>query len=164
MLCRYCGDLIPIRPATCSRPLAGRGLVPNINACYPSAEWCGNGERIRFVDSACGSFVERSRCYLPVPQDIGIVPSLTCRTKRSILGQVLQYRLKGHAALLWAGGMGEVYRARDTRLERTVAVKVSKKEFTERFTREAQAIATHNHPNVCTLHDVGPNYLGNGVR
>jgi len=58
-----------------------------------------------------------------------------------------------------AGGMGEVYKARDTRLERTVAVKVSKEAFTERFRNEALAIAALNHPNIATLHDVGPDYL-----
>jgi serine/threonine protein kinase len=61
--------------------------------------------------------------------------------------------------LLGAGGMGEVYRARDTRLARTVAIKVSQEQFSERFAREAQAIATLNHPHICTLHDVGPDYL-----
>src|SRR6266404_2924629 len=55
--------------------------------------------------------------------------------------------------------MGEVYKARDTRLNRTVAVKVSAEEFSERFEREAHAIAALNHPHICTLHDVGPNYL-----
>src|SRR5262245_54133718 len=58
-----------------------------------------------------------------------------------------------------AGGMGEVYRAADTRLHREVAIKVSAERFNERFEREARAIASLNHPNVCTLHDVGPNYL-----
>src|SRR5205809_2949281 len=62
-------------------------------------------------------------------------------------------------ALLGAGGMGEVYRARDTRLGRTVAIKVSRERFSDRFQREAQAIAGLNHPNVCTLYDVGPDYL-----
>ena len=57
------------------------------------------------------------------------------------------------------GGMGEVYRVRDTRLGRDVAVKVSAEKFSERFEREARTIASLNHPNVCTLHDVGPNYL-----
>jgi serine/threonine protein kinase/Tol biopolymer transport system component len=58
-----------------------------------------------------------------------------------------------------AGGMGEVYQALDTRLDRKVAIKVSAKQFSERFEREARAIAALNHPHVCTLHDVGPNYL-----
>src|SRR5262245_59227564 len=57
------------------------------------------------------------------------------------------------------GGMGEVFRARDSRLGRDVAVKLSKENFTERFEREARAIASLNHANGCTLHDVGSNYL-----
>ncbi len=55
--------------------------------------------------------------------------------------------------------MGEVYKARDTRLDRTVAIKVSKKAFSQRFEREARAVAALNHPNVCQLYDVGPDYL-----
>src|SRR5277367_1964392 len=57
------------------------------------------------------------------------------------------------------GGMGEVYRARDPRLNRTVAIKVSKESFSERFDREARAIAALNHPHIRHLYDVGPNYL-----
>jgi hypothetical protein len=55
--------------------------------------------------------------------------------------------------------MGEVYRARDTRLGREVAVKVAVEEFSNRFRREARAISALNHPHICTLYDVGPNYL-----
>ena len=55
--------------------------------------------------------------------------------------------------------MGEVWKARDTRLDRIVAIKVSKEKFSERFEREARAVAALNHPHICTLHDVGPNYL-----
>src|SRR5262245_32336775 len=62
-------------------------------------------------------------------------------------------------SLIAAGGMGEVYRARDTRLDRIVALKVSRSEFGERFEREARAVAALNHPQVCALYDVGPNYL-----
>ncbi len=58
-----------------------------------------------------------------------------------------------------AGGMGEVYRARDSRLGREVAIKVCHGDFSARFEREAQAIAQLNHPHICTLHDVGSNYL-----
>src|SRR6202171_1845584 len=61
--------------------------------------------------------------------------------------------------LIGAGGMGEVYKARGTRLDRTVAIKVSKEQFSQRFEQEARAIAMLNHPHICTLHDVGPNYL-----
>jgi Tol biopolymer transport system component/predicted Ser/Thr protein kinase len=70
--------------------------------------------------------------------------------------QIGPYKIE---AELGAGGMGEVYRAVDTRLKRTVAIKVAKENFGERFEREARAIAALNHPNICTLYDVGPNYL-----
>ena len=60
---------------------------------------------------------------------------------------------------LGAGGMGEVYKARDTRLERTVAVKVlsgsSSADLRQRFEREARAISSLNHPHICTVYDVG---------
>src|SRR5216684_9000719 len=62
---------------------------------------------------------------------------------------------------LGAGGMGEVYKARDTRLDRTVAVKILPSHLSEnpearqRFDREARTISSVNHPNICTLHDVG---------
>jgi eukaryotic-like serine/threonine-protein kinase len=57
------------------------------------------------------------------------------------------------------GGMGEVWKARDTRLDRIVAVKRLKGQHSARFEQEARAIAALNHPNICTLHDVGPDYL-----
>jgi predicted Ser/Thr protein kinase len=62
-------------------------------------------------------------------------------------------------APIGAGGMGEVYKARDTRLERTVAIKLATAKFSERFETEARAVAALNHPHICTLHDVGPDYL-----
>jgi serine/threonine protein kinase len=62
-------------------------------------------------------------------------------------------------APLGAGGMGEVHLALDTRLGRKVAIKVSARQFSERFEREARTIAALSHPNICTLHDVSPNYL-----
>src|SRR5580658_2821678 len=62
-------------------------------------------------------------------------------------------------APIGSGGMGEVWKARDTRLNRTVAIKVSPATFTQRFEREAQAVAALNHPNICQIYDVGPDYL-----
>ena len=55
--------------------------------------------------------------------------------------------------------MGEVYKARDPRLDRIIAIKVSHARFSERFEGEARAVAALNHPNICQLYDVGPNYL-----
>jgi eukaryotic-like serine/threonine-protein kinase len=66
------------------------------------------------------------------------------------------YRL---LAPVGAGGMGEVWRAHDPRLGRDVAIKLSKQQFSERFEREARAIAALNNPNICQIYDVGPNYI-----
>jgi Tol biopolymer transport system component/tRNA A-37 threonylcarbamoyl transferase component Bud32 len=60
---------------------------------------------------------------------------------------------------LGEGGMGEVFRAVDTRLGRAVAIKTTREQFNERFEREARTISSLNHPHICTLFDVGPNYL-----
>jgi eukaryotic-like serine/threonine-protein kinase len=57
------------------------------------------------------------------------------------------------------GGMGEVWSARDTRLDRDVAIKVAKTEFSTRFDSESRTVAALNHPNICQIYDVGPNYL-----
>ncbi|HEV2287853.1 MAG TPA: protein kinase [Candidatus Acidoferrales bacterium] len=66
------------------------------------------------------------------------------------------YRIEN---MLGEGGMGQVYRAVDTRLGRAVAIKTTREQFTSRFGREARTISSLNHPNICTLYDVGPNYL-----
>src|SRR5215510_16405427 len=58
-----------------------------------------------------------------------------------------------------AGGMGEVWKARDTRLMRIVAIKRLKGQHSARFKQEARAIAALNHPHICQVHDVGPDYL-----
>src|SRR5438128_1577645 len=68
-------------------------------------------------------------------------------------------------APLGAGGMGEVFKARDTRLDRSVAIKVLPAELAQnaqfkiRFEREAKTISQLNHPHICALYDVGENYL-----
>ncbi len=70
--------------------------------------------------------------------------------------QLGPYRI---VATIGKGGMGEVYRATDTRMGRDVAIKVVAEQFIERFDHEVRAIAALNHPNICTIYDVGPNYL-----
>src|SRR5579863_8441182 len=70
--------------------------------------------------------------------------------------QLGAYRIVG---LLGKGGMGEVYRATDTRMGRDVAIKLVPERFLARFDREVRTIAALNHPNICIIHDVGQNYL-----
>ena len=70
--------------------------------------------------------------------------------------QLGPYQILG---LLGSGGMGQVYKAFDPRLHREIAIKIAAERFSERFDREVRTIATLNHPNICTIHDVGPNYL-----
>ena len=62
-------------------------------------------------------------------------------------------------ARIGAGGMGEVWKAHDTRLNRYVAIKQLIAQQTERFEQEARAVAALSHPNTCQIYDVGPDYL-----
>ncbi len=77
-------------------------------------------------------------------------------TKLSAGARLGPYRIESK---LGEGGMGEVFRAVDPRLGRAVAIKTTRQQFSARFEREARAIASLNHSNICTLYDVGPNYL-----
>jgi len=84
------------------------------------------------------------------------MPADSTVTQFSVGTKLGPYLIEGP---LGAGGMGQVFRARDTRLGRAVAIKVSNAKFSDRFEREARAISSLNHPHICTLYDVGPNYL-----
>ncbi len=98
-----------------------------------------------------GEFLERPAMQnAPQPPVNSTVPVI------SVGARLGPYRIESK---LGEGGMGEVYRAVDTRLGRAVAVKVSQPQFIQRFGREARAISSLNHPHICTLYDVGPNYL-----
>jgi len=105
-------------------------------------------ERLLAQDSESGDKLldQNAAELLAEPDDAQVAPG-------SSLGP---YRIEG---LLGRGGMGQVYRARDTRLERPVAIKICKRAFLDRFRQESRSIAAISHPNVCTLYDVGPNYL-----
>src|SRR5689334_20717964 len=102
-------------------------------------------------DSAGGAFLDR-----PAVQN---APELLARSGSAVLtagDSVGPYRIESK---LGEGGMGEVFLAIDTRLGRAVAIKTTQEQFSARFAREGRVIASLNHPHICTLHDVGPNYL-----
>ena len=99
------------------------------------------------------SFLEGPAVHLPATKE------LSEGTGQTFIGRKLgSYQV---ISLLGAGGMGEVYRARDTRLDRIVAIKVLPRQFAnrsdlrERLEREARTIASLNHPHICVLHDIG---------
>jgi hypothetical protein len=101
---------------------------------------------------------QSANLFLDRPAVEGSTQSLEdTQTSMPAAGRCLgPYRVEGK---LGAGGMSEVFRAVDTRLGRAVAIKITHERFNARFDREARAISSLNHPNICTLYDVGPNYL-----
>src|ERR1700687_1638967 len=147
-----------------------------IEELYHSAREHEPGQRSAFLAEACRGDEElRRKVELLLAQDVSnddavgekildrpaweAAPRLLGRPQNARLTageQIGPYKIE---AALGAGGMGEVYRAVDTRLKRTVAIKVAKENFGERFEREARAIAALHHPNICTLYDVRTNYL-----
>lgn len=103
-------------------------------------------------ESSGGEFQDR-RAILNAPELLQDSTVVTGLRSGDCLGP---YRIENK---LGEGGMGEVFRAIDTRLGRAVAIKTTQERFSARFEREARAISSLNHPNICTLHDVGPNYI-----
>jgi eukaryotic-like serine/threonine-protein kinase len=134
-----------------------------IEDLYHAAQKCQPNERaalLECTDPEIRSQVERmlevdSRGQILDQSAAGLLQDAT---KTVVLPgtQLGPYKIE---AQIGAGGMGTVYRAVDTRLGRVVAIKIASERYSERFQLEAQAISTLNHPHVCTLHDVGPNYL-----
>jgi serine/threonine protein kinase len=134
-----------------------------IEDLYTSASAKPREERDSFLKQACPDAELRSEvlsllangdtpsAFVDRPaweaQELSLLPS------GSVLGP---YEIVRRIA---TGGMGEVYEARDTRLQRTVAIKTGHEKFSARFEREARAIAALNHPHICQIYDVGPNYL-----
>ncbi|PWU07807.1 MAG: hypothetical protein C5B51_09115 [Terriglobia bacterium] len=103
------------------------------------------------IEQASGQFLDRPA--------IRNAPHLLADS--TVAGPVSDARLGPYRieCKLGEGGMGEVFRAVDTRLGRSVAIKTTHEHFSARFEREARAIAYLNHPNICILYDVGANYL-----
>jgi serine/threonine protein kinase len=125
------------------------------------------GERPAFLDQACEGDLDLRREIEGLlaadspsgnilkfsAQDLLPDSTATQLAAGTLLGP---YRIERQ---LGAGGMGEVFRAVDTRLGRMVAIKTCREQFSQRFHREARAISSLNHPHICTLYDVGLNYL-----
>jgi predicted Ser/Thr protein kinase/predicted esterase len=133
-----------------------------IEDLYQAAQKCGPNERAALLEGTDPDIRSRVRRMLEVGSGGGMLDQppagVEFETKTVVAtgAQLGPYKIE---AQIGAGGMGTVYRALDTRLGRVVAIKVAAERYSERFQREAQAIATLNHPHVCTLYDVGPNYL-----
>ena len=142
-----------------------------INRLYNAAVEVEEKERAAFLEKACGEDTELRRevesllAYDQLAQQFLDRPALQLTAEKlageppSLVGRKLgPYQILG---VLGAGGMGEVFTARDTRLNRTVAIKVLPKHLSERadlrqrFEREARAIASLDHPHICALYDVG---------
>src|SRR5271155_3796927 len=134
-----------------------------IEDLYHGARKSGPNERaalLECTDPEIRSRVERMLALestgeiLDRPADV--FPAVPTQSELSPGAQLGPYKIE---STLGAGGMGTVYRALDTRLGRVVAIKIAAERYSERFQREARAISTLNHPHICTLYDVGPNYL-----
>jgi Tol biopolymer transport system component/predicted Ser/Thr protein kinase len=120
-----------------------------VEQLYHSALERKEGSRDEFLRQACRE-----------DEDLhSEVRSLLNQTDCGLLNHPLRLGPYQIVGVIGAGGMGTVYQARDTRLDRSVAIKISEARFSARFEREARAVAALNHPHICTLYDVGPNYL-----
>ena len=137
---------------------AARARAAGERASYLDAACAGDAGLRREVDSLLAQQSSETRRLLDDPARVVSArlpdePSVSRLTPGSQLGP---YQID---SLLGSGGMGQVYKAFDARLGRDVAIKVAAERFSERFDREVRAVASLNHPNICTVYDVGPNYL-----
>jgi len=148
-----------------------RNMTPErfqrIKTLYHSALERESAQRGAFLDEACRGddelrhqveslLAQHTSRDGPLDRSAGDLLLESTQTLLAIGSQLGPYRIEG---VLGAGGMGSVYKARDRRLDRDVAIKISSARFSDRFEREARAIAALNHPHICQLFDVGPNYL-----
>src|SRR5215471_7571242 len=141
-------------------------MWPEIEKRFNEAVGLDPPDRARFLDKVCHGNEELRRelesllaqtnkdGLLGNPALKAAVPMVTeIRSGSPGVGlQLGPYRIE---APLGAGGMGEVYRAVDTRLGRKVAIKIATEQFSKRFEHEARAISALNHPHICTLYDIG---------
>ena len=124
---------------------------------FHAAREAGPANRAAYLAAACGDDQSLRREIEHLLADADALSQLESRA-RSVTApaslppgtKVGPYVIEEH---LDAGGMGVVYRALDARLDRQVAIKVGLAQFSDRFLREARAVARLNHSNVCTLHD-----------
>jgi serine/threonine protein kinase len=141
-----------------------------VEQLYHAARTRAAGERASYLDAACAgdAGLRREVDSLLAQQSSGTGGLLDgpARAGRASPDEPGVPRLAAGAqlgpyqihSLLGSGGMGQVYKAFDARLGRDVAIKVAAERFSERFDREVRAVASLNHPNICTVYDVGPNY------
>jgi Tol biopolymer transport system component/predicted Ser/Thr protein kinase len=138
-----------------------------IEALYHAALERDPASRTAFLDGACGQDADLRREVESLLAEAATGEGLLDQAVESLLAEARTveltpgtrlgpYEIEG---LIGQGGMGKVYKARDTRLGRTVAIKTSSARFSQRFEREARAVAALNHPHICHLYDVGPDYL-----
>jgi serine/threonine-protein kinase len=138
-----------------------------VEELYHSARDKGPDGASAFLEQACGSDEELKREVTALLAHNTEVESVLDRPALDLadplgdttLAEGKQYGAYRIESQLGRGGMGVVYRAVDTRLGRPVAIKVSGERYSDHFEREARAVAALNHPNICTLYDVGPDYL-----
>ncbi|HLK17392.1 MAG TPA: serine/threonine-protein kinase, partial [Bryobacteraceae bacterium] len=124
-------------------------------------------ERAGYIGAACGTDSDLKREIESLLAKDPSSPDLVFNNPTADLAHSAIHRLETGAKLgpyqieirIGAGGMADVWKARDTRLGRLVALKMSKTDFSRRFEQEARTVAALNHPHICTLYDVGPNYL-----
>jgi serine/threonine protein kinase len=148
-----------------------------IERLYHAARERPAGERARFLAEACAAdeplrreieslfeYESRAEDFMAAPPASGVLAGELRRLEQAAVPGRFAGRAFGAyevQALIASGGMGEVYRALDTRLHRTVALKTLRADLSDdpdrraRFVREARIVSSLNHPHICTLHDVG---------
>jgi serine/threonine protein kinase len=134
-----------------------------IEDLYYQAQQLPSRERAALLEGTAPEIRSRVERMLEVDSGSDILPhpldGLPADSTRTVIAPGVQLGPYQIQTQIGAGGMGVVYRAVDTRLGRVVAIKIASQRYSARFQLEARAISTLNHPHVCTLHDIGPNYL-----